>query len=326
VRLVHSVELNYSETADLAADLYCITWKTDGCLDSVHQLRDIHGADLVSFWVDDGGPYCGIAWLMTEATAAFESLGFSVVDRDCATGNYTFGHELGHNMGAQHDRYVASQNGVYEYSFGYVYKPDRWRTIMAYSTDCFDSGFYCSRIPYWSNPNITINGVPTGIMSEHPDSADNSKTINGILPTVSNFRPSSFSEPIPDIELNGSDGPLYIAQGATLLIEVSLDAGNYSGASADWWVLAVTPTGEWYYFDYPFSRWRYAGSLDNISTSYQGALNDLAALDIYDLDTSNLSAGNYIFYFAVDTNANGSIDYDRVRYDSAVVTLIPIIE
>jgi hypothetical protein len=127
------------------------------------------------------------------------------------------------------------------------------------------------------------------------------------------------SDPIPDIEANGSDCPLSDPYMKTLSIAVALDAGDYAGTPADWWVLATAPTGEWYYYDYPFLQWRYAGSLDNVSTSYQGALNDIAPLEILTMDPDDLPEGKYVFYFGVDTIMNGSIDYDEVYYDSVEV-------
>ena len=190
LRLVHTVEVNYAETGDMSADLNCITSQDDGCLDSVHTLRDSYDADMVSFWVENGGAYCGIAWLMTTVSGSFETHAFSVIDRQCATGYYSFGHELGHNMGAHHDRYVTSGQGAYPYSYGYVYTPDRWRTIMAYNTQCADWGFNCTRIQYWSNPDVNYNGVPTGVPEGQFDSADNRRTLNNTAYTVANFRQS----------------------------------------------------------------------------------------------------------------------------------------
>ena len=187
LRLVHAVEVNYFETGDMSADLNCITSQDDGCLDSIHTLRDSYDADMVSLWVENGGSYCGIAWLMTTVSGSFESHAFSVIDRQCATGYFSFGHELGHNMGAHHDRYVTSGQGAYPYSYGYVYTPDRWRTIMAYNTQCTDWGFNCTRIQYWSNPDVNYNGVPTGVPEGQPDSADNRKTLNNTAITVANF-------------------------------------------------------------------------------------------------------------------------------------------
>ena len=51
-------------------------------------------------------PYgaCGIGWLMSGNNPGFGPNAFSVVDQTCATGYYSFGHELGHNMGLNHAR------------------------------------------------------------------------------------------------------------------------------------------------------------------------------------------------------------------------------
>ncbi len=54
-----------------------------------------------------------------------------------------------------------------------------------------------------------------------------------------------------------------IRQGTPISIKVELDSADYSGEEAEWWVLVMIPDGEWYYFDYPLSQWRYAGSLNN---------------------------------------------------------------
>jgi hypothetical protein len=182
LRLVHSQEVIYAETGDLGADLDCITFY-DGCLDEIHGWRDDYGADMVSFWVETGN-YCGIGWLMQTVSPSFEGWAFSVVDRDCATGFFVFGHELGHNMGAHHDRDNASEQGAYSYSYGYQDPLESWRTIMAYN--CPTS---CTRVQYWSNPDVTYFGRPMGVPAGQPDSADNHLTLNNTASTVSGFRP-----------------------------------------------------------------------------------------------------------------------------------------
>ena len=138
LRLVHSVEVAYTETGSLDAALDCITATSDGCIDNVHALRNTYGADLVSFWVENGGDYCGLAWMMSSVSSSFASSGFSTVARSCATGYYSFGHELGHNMGARHDVYVDSASTPYAYAHGYVYTgaAPNWRTVMAYGDAC----------------------------------------------------------------------------------------------------------------------------------------------------------------------------------------------
>lgn len=187
LRLVHTDEVEYDETGDMAGDLECITERTDDCLDEVHSLRTEYGADVVSLLVENGD-YCGIAWLMRHVSERFESNAFSVVLRDCATGYYSFGHEIGHNMGAHHDRYVARDKGAFKYSHGYVHLGllDAWRTVMAYRNECEDNGVYCTRIPYWSNPEVEYLDNPTGIV----DLSDNALTLNNTALTVANFRES----------------------------------------------------------------------------------------------------------------------------------------
>ena len=56
---------------------------------------------------------------------------FSVVDRTCATGYYSFGHEMGHNMGLNHAHGDPTGTGAYPYSYGH--KWPGYRSVMAYS-------------------------------------------------------------------------------------------------------------------------------------------------------------------------------------------------
>ena len=57
-----------------------------------HTLRSTYGADVVALIIDDA-QYCGIAYLGPGI-----DLMFSVTAWNCATGYYTFGHEIGHNF------------------------------------------------------------------------------------------------------------------------------------------------------------------------------------------------------------------------------------
>jgi len=190
VRLVHAAQVNYTETGKGDTDLTRLKNTSDGYLDEVHSLRDTYGADLVSFWVESMDA-CGIGYLMTNVSTAFASNGFSVVKRDCATGYFSFGHEMGHNMGATHDRYVENTDGAYSYSHGYVDTLGKWRTVMAYGNQCTDNGYSCTRIPYWSNPNANYQGTPTGISQNATNSANNALTLNNTAYTVANFSSSS---------------------------------------------------------------------------------------------------------------------------------------
>jgi len=200
LRLVYTAEVNYTESGDLSLDLERLQTDGDGYLDDVHPLRDTYGADLVSLIVEQGDS-AGIAYKMEDVAPWFADWAFSVVVREYAVSNYTFSHEIGHNMGADHDWYVSTSTDPYTYCHGYV-APDRtWRTIMAYWRECDDCALtYCDRIPHYSNPNVLYNGVPTGVPGNtdtscvegdcnHPEcDADVARTFNNTAYTVANFR------------------------------------------------------------------------------------------------------------------------------------------
>jgi hypothetical protein len=131
----------------------------------------------------DNADYCGLAWQMTALSPGFESSAFSAVYWDCATGYYTFAHELAHNMGCQHDRENAAASGLYSYSYGWRFITTgnvTNRTIMAYAPG--------ERAQRFSNPDVLYDGVPTGMPAGQPNAANNALTINNAAYTVANFR------------------------------------------------------------------------------------------------------------------------------------------
>jgi hypothetical protein len=188
LRLVHHAETDYVESGNGAVDLDRLRRQSDGHMDEVHQLRDEHCADLVTLWVDRAANICGIAYLMTFPGVSFENQAFSVIVRSCAFGELTQAHEFGHNMGCAHDRDNAGTQGAYAYSYGYQHPLGFFRTIMAYPNGCPGN---CPRFPNFSNPDIFLAGAPTGVPAGHPDSADNTTTLNNTSWVVSNFRDSA---------------------------------------------------------------------------------------------------------------------------------------
>jgi len=191
LKLVHTAQVDYIETGDFKEDLNRLFEKNDGYIDDIHQLRNMYRADLVSFWVErNGGKSCGYGYIIANNNTTLESYGFSVVARDCATApRYSFGHELGHNMGASHDIYTGDTSGVFDYSYGYVHITgdplSSWRTIMAYPSKCYDNGYDCNRIQHFSNPRILYNENATG-----NELADNYSTLNNTAATIAAFRQS----------------------------------------------------------------------------------------------------------------------------------------
>ena len=105
LRLAAAVEVSYTESGDISEDLERVTGTGDGYIDGVHALRNTYYADVVSLITQTpGSPYCGVAWLWQNRSAGFEPYAFSVVELACMTGYYSFGHEIGHNMGLNHAR------------------------------------------------------------------------------------------------------------------------------------------------------------------------------------------------------------------------------
>ena len=96
-------------------------------------------------------------------------------------------HELGHNMAAHHDRANAGSTPAYPYAYGWVSTSGDFRTVMAYDNAACPGGS-CSPVPYFSNPDVSYLGYPTGRPEGAADAADNRKTLNNTGPTVAGFR------------------------------------------------------------------------------------------------------------------------------------------
>lgn len=207
LRLVGAELVGYDETGDLAYDLERLTATTDGFMDIVHARRAATGADLVTLIV--GSPFanaCGVAWMMQTLSPSFAPLAFSVTAYNCISPNYSFGHELAHNMGSAHAPEDLNIPPVFPYSYGYKHPEDTFRTIMAY--DC-PSG--CPRVLHFSNPGVPYNGAPTGTAERH----HNVRSIDETRLTVANFALSR--DPVPllgspeDVTVGGAGSTVTLA-------------------------------------------------------------------------------------------------------------------
>lgn len=182
---------------------------SDGYFDNLSSLRESKGADLVSLLTDANIGYCGIAFY----PMAGGSYGQSVIAQSCAVDNLSFPHEVGHNLGAAHDRYV-DFSGYYSYGFGYINLAQRWRTIMAYNNQCADSGFNCTRIARFSGPSVSWNGLPAGNTT-----TDNARALNTTAAMVAGYRTPSRQEVA--VRVSGRGGVSASATAAYLNITVT---------------------------------------------------------------------------------------------------------
>ena len=66
---------------------------------------------------------CGIAYFDTKTSP------IALASAACAKGYYTFGHEIGHVLGAGHNKEASGLHG-YDYSYGQLIEGG-YRTIMA---------------------------------------------------------------------------------------------------------------------------------------------------------------------------------------------------
>ncbi len=179
VRLAHAAEMTgYAETSSFNTELDRLRNPLDGQLDDAHALRDLYGADQVTMIVNNESS-CGLAYVQSTPGPWFDQLAFSVVSRNCATGYYSFGHELAHNLGCQHDRPNAG-SAAYDYSYGHRASNGTWRTIMSYAPG--------QRVQHFSSPAVTYGGEPTGVAPGQPNSADNAETIRSLAAAMADFR------------------------------------------------------------------------------------------------------------------------------------------
>lgn len=168
------------ENGHFLTDLADLTGNGDGIWDNVHQLRIDYGADVVSLMVNSS-ENCGLGW----PTPYDPTSMFNVIKYNC---ELAFRHELGHNLGAFHDRENSSGIPIYPYAYGWRFygnSATQFTTIMAYAPG--------QAIDYVSNPNVYYDGQPTGVA----DWADNVRVFNQTLAVVEAAMGAPLVSPTP---------------------------------------------------------------------------------------------------------------------------------
>lgn len=120
--------------------------------------------------------------------------------------------------------------------------------------------------------------------------------------------------PVPDVKINNLDEHLrFIPSEQKLIVSVQLDPGD-STENADWFLAASTPLG---FFFYTQKGWT-----DFTSPVVQAPLQPLSKIELMNFPTLLLPAGDYVFYFAVDTEMDGAITWNQMDVDAVEFTIL----
>lgn len=222
LRLVHHQSTTLvPATAQSAGDV-----RVPGVVD----LREQYKADLVSFWSDNGSAGSGYNFEGTGSpTTGYNTSRFTLVQT-----YYTFIHECGHNMGAKHDRQAYHESSptssklnvtpYYRYGKSFV----GYRSVMSYG-NCNDlpggSSNDCERVPYFTNPDILVNGEPFGVPGDYQTydvngPANNALRINEAAPYIEAWYESLNTNYFSLDVTNGTGSGSY-AENTTILISAA---------------------------------------------------------------------------------------------------------
>lgn len=194
LRAMRYAGATYDELARPSYNQLLDDLSTGAMFAGIRTARTTVGADLVSL-MHERTEFCGVAWLVENPSAATKSLGFSVFTRTCIS-NLSFAHELGHNIGLRHDRFVDSSAGL-GYNFGHVNLTARVRSVMAYNNHCTFSGFNCTRVNMFSTPTRLYNGVTTLGSAAN----NNTRTLNRNAAAIAAYLTPAADAPAPTAAL-----------------------------------------------------------------------------------------------------------------------------
>jgi len=188
-------------------DILPLMLQRSGPFQNMERVRNKYQADLVHFFtpniitIGDNRAYCGYAYYAAfrdGSVSAASAVGASSLN--CA-GSMVFAHEIGHNLGAKHDRYQENGGDARASNYGYVNLEEGVRTIMSYPDACGANGIDCQRLDYFSTPDLQPDGHVIGVAEGSPDAADNAAMFRLSALSVANF-----SGPERPIGLTASNG------------------------------------------------------------------------------------------------------------------------
>ena len=203
--LLGTEKVSHVTSGNSTTDLVNMTFAATPGLMKIHEQRQRHRADLVTLFTGASPQNImhGSSWMLNSTNGA-PAYGFNVVEAIYAPTS-VFVHEIGHNLGCSHatNDVGGFMHGAFTNSHGWKFgittngNTYPMRTLMSYGMG--------RRLGYFSNPNVSIWGVPTG----DTNFANNAFTIQQMAPVVGSY----FTEIIHHTQLvpNASRFQFYLA-------------------------------------------------------------------------------------------------------------------
>ncbi|QWT18738.1 ricin-type beta-trefoil lectin domain protein [Bacillus sp. NP157] len=238
-RLVGTMEVNYADNSDNGTALSDLA--SGSAFAAVRNARGQYGADLVSFvrrYVA-GQNGCGLAYIPQQPYASSgPGQTWSVVgdgSYDLGSGAYSYcpdvslAHEMGHNLGAQHNKQQNPTGGLYPYSYGYRNDSAGFFDVMAYGLAGQEQTLV------YSSPDVSIcKGLPCGVAND----ADVARTFRETMPIAAGFRATVV--PTNDVQ----PGQLVLANGLGRCLD-GQGGGTANGTPVQMWACNGLRQQQW---------------------------------------------------------------------------------
>ena len=236
----------YAATGKMADDLNQISGNSTDTGKFAHDQATSVGADQTVLWIGGASDWAGLAWVPGHESVVIWNSTYE-----------TLAHEMGHNLGCQHDRQtMTATDGDGKFCYGHRFTHN--------GKDCGDIMSYASyRYGYFSNPSITVDmstvfpanygvggGSETlGVADNQPRAADCARTITEAAATMAAYRtppaaPAITVQPVAQTTMEGNSLTLSVtATGSSVTYQWRKNGINIAGAtSASYTIGAVSPS------------------------------------------------------------------------------------
>jgi len=126
------------------------------------------------------------------------------------------------------------------------------------------------------------------------------------------FASAAAAQPVPQVSANGGRGEVIAMPGMPVDVAISLSAGSFAGATADWWLVAGVGNA---FYGYSLV----GGWVPSLGPTYQGPLASFPSTAL--LTIPGLPSGQLTLYFGVDRQMNGALDAASLSASAVTVTV-----